>query len=157
MDIYAEERVQQSLKQEYAYIFTEKKYPGVPELKFHTIAEKAFEVEGIKIIPIRAMHHELPILGFRIKDFTYLTDINFIPEKEKEKILGSKHIAITGLRKYHHLSHFSLDESLAMLKELSPEFGYITHCSHQLGLYTEVQAELPPNIVLAYDGLKINC
>jgi phosphoribosyl 1,2-cyclic phosphate phosphodiesterase len=155
MDVYAEERVQHSLMKEFAYIFAEKKYPGVPQIKLHTISDKEFKIDNTVIIPIRAMHYRLPVLGFRIGDFTYLTDTNYISEEVKEKIIGSKYIAITGLRKQKHISHFSLAEALALLDELSPKRGYITHCSHQLGTYEEIQKELPDHMILAYDGLKI--
>ncbi len=155
MNVFAEERVQQSLKQEYSYVFASEKYPGIPQIKFRSISTKPFIAEGIQIIPIRVMHHKLPILGFRIQDFTYLTDINQIATEEIIKIKGSKHIVISGLRKEPHISHFSLSESLELLKELEPERAYITHCSHQLGLYNDVQKELPKNVILAYDTLKI--
>ena len=155
MDVYAEERVQQSLMLEFAYIFAEKKYPGIPQIKLHTITSEAFKIEDVCIIPIRLMHYQLPILGFRIGDFTYITDTNFISESEKKKIAGSKYITITGLRKEKHLSHFSLSEALQFIDEMKPEKGFITHCSHQLGLHTEVQKELPSNVFLAYDGLIV--
>ncbi len=155
VDVFAEERVQLSLKKEFAYIFAEKKYPGVPQINLNTIFNQEFFVGDISIIPIRAMHYRLPILGFRIGDFTYLTDFNYISDEEKEKIIGSKHIVVTGLRKQKHISHFTIYEAIALIEELSPMRGYITHCSHQLGLYEELQKELPKNVVLAYDGLKI--
>jgi phosphoribosyl 1,2-cyclic phosphate phosphodiesterase len=155
MDVYAEERVQHSLMKEFAYIFAEKKYPGIPQIKLHTISDKEFKIDELVIVPIRAMHYRLPVLGFRIGDFTYLTDTNYISEEAKEKIVGSKYIAVTGLRKQKHISHFSLSEALTLLDELSPKHGYITHCSHQLGTYEEIQKELPAHVMLAYDGLKI--
>jgi len=155
VDVYAEERVQLALKKEFAYIFAEKKYPGVPQINLNTITNREFYIGDISIVPIRAMHYRLPVLGFRIGDFTYITDFNYIPEEEKEKIIGSKHIVVTGLRKQKHISHFTIYEAIAFIEELSPMRGYITHCSHQLGLYQEIQKELPKNTVLAYDGLRI--
>ncbi len=155
IDVYAEERVQHSLMNEFPYIFAEKKYPGVPQVKLITITNKEFLIDGIPIIPIRTMHYQLPIFGFRIGDFTYITDTNFISEEEKKKIIGSKYIAVTGLRKQKHISHFSLNEAVSLINEFKPLCGYITHCSHQLGLHKEVQEKLPDNIILAYDGLKI--
>ena len=157
MDVYAEERVQNSLRQEFAYVFAEKKYPGVPQVSLHTIDSNPFEADGVAVVPIRAMHYRLPILGFRIGDFTYLTDINFVSVEEKKKIVGSRYIAITGLHKERHLSHFNVREAIDFLEEFEPEKGYITHCSHRLGLYKDVQPELPLNIVLAFDGLRIEC
>ena len=127
MDVYAEEVVIRSLKKEFAYVFAEKKYPGVPQIE----------------------------VGFRIGDFTYITDANYIPEQEKEKIAGTRYLVISGLRKQKHISHFSLGEAIELINEFSPKRGYITHISHQMGLYEEVSRELPPNVILAYDGLKI--
>jgi phosphoribosyl 1,2-cyclic phosphate phosphodiesterase len=156
MDVFAEERVQHAIVQEFAYIFAEHKYPGIPQVNMHVIDKHPFEVQGITIIPIRVMHMRLPILGFRIGDLTYITDANFISEEEKRKIQGSKVIIITGLRKEKHISHYSLSEAIELLEEFKPEKGYITHISHQMGFHDKVQSELPPNIALAYDNLVLN-
>lgn len=155
MDVYAEEVVIRSLKKEFAYVFAEKKYPGVPQIEVHTIGAEPFMIRNLSIIPIRAIHYQLPVLGFRIGDFTYITDANYIPEQEKEKIAGTRYLVISGLRKQKHISHFSLGEAIELINEFSPKRGYITHISHQMGLYEEVSRELPPNVILAYDGLKI--
>jgi len=155
MDVYAEERVQRSLMLEYSYIFAEEKYAGVPEVTFHTINEKPFFVDDIEIIPIRLMHNKLPILGFRIDDFAYLTDIKTIDDKEKEKLVNCRFLAVSGLRKENHIAHFSIQEAIDLINEIKPEKGFITHVSHQLGLYSEIEKELPPNIFIAYDGLTI--
>lgn len=153
MDVYAEDRVQNAIMHEFDYIFAEHKYPGIPQVNMHQIDKHLFEVQGIPIVPIRVMHMRLPILGFRIGDLTYITDANFISEEEKRKILGSKVIVITGLRKQKHISHYSLSEAVEILEEFKPDMGYITHISHQMGFHDEVQAELPSNIALAYDNL----
>ncbi|HEX2936852.1 MAG TPA: MBL fold metallo-hydrolase [Bacteroidales bacterium] len=153
MDVYAEERVQNAIMNEFDYIFAEHKYPGIPQVNMHKIDKHPFEVQGIAVVPIRVMHMRLPVLGFRIGDLTYITDANFISDEEKHKIRGSKVIIITGLRKQKHISHFSLSEAVELLEEFKPEKGYITHISHQMGFHNEVQAELPPNIALAYDNL----
>ena len=156
MDIYAEERVQKVLRREFAYIFDENKYPGVPELNIHTIDEKtSFTIGSVHITPIRAMHLHLPVLGFRVQRFAYLTDVNKISDEEKGKLYGLSCFVINGLRKEPHLSHFSLDESLALIDELKPERAYITHISHQMGFHRQVQSELPPNVFLAYDFLEL--
>ena len=156
VDVYLEERVIPAIKREFSYIFAENKYPGIPQINLNTIDNFAFEAGGIKIIPIRAFHYRLPVLGFRIKDFTYITDANYLPEEEKEKIIGSQFIVINALRKQKHISHFSLQEAVKLINEFGPRRGYITHISHQMGLHEEVQKELPPNILLAYDGLNID-
>ena len=155
MDIYAEERVQKVIRQEFAYIFAETKYPGVPELNMHTIDETPFSIERTKLTPIRAMHMNLPILGFRIGQMSYLTDANGISEREKDKLRGLDCFVVNGLRKEPHISHFTLDEALALIDDVKPSRAYITHISHQLGFHRQVQAELPPNVFLAYDGLEV--
>jgi phosphoribosyl 1,2-cyclic phosphate phosphodiesterase len=155
IDIYAEERVHWAIKQEFAYIFAEHKYPGVPQVTMHVINSNPFYIQKTEIIPIRAIHMRLPVLGFRVNDFTYITDANHISPEEKDKIKGSKIIVINGLRKQKHISHFNLEEATTLIKELNPEVGYITHISHQMGLQLTVENQLPENIHLAYDGLSI--
>ncbi len=155
MDVYSEERVFNALKHEFPYIFTENKYPGVPQLNNHIIDNEAFRIGSLEIIPVRAMHYRLPVLGFRIGDFAYLTDVNYISEEEKEKLLGVKYFVINALRKEQHISHYTLDEALKLIEELSPRRAYLTHISHQMGLHSEVQSELPSNVILASDGLTL--
>jgi phosphoribosyl 1,2-cyclic phosphate phosphodiesterase len=155
MEIYAEERVQEALKREYAYVFAEFKYPGIPEMNMHLIENKTFNINGTSIIPIRAMHYMLPILGFRIGDFTYITDANFIDNTEIEKIKGSKIVVINTLRKKKHISHFNLEEALEFLDKVKPEQGFLTHVSHLLGLHADVEKELPDYVRIAYDGMVI--
>jgi len=156
MDIYAEERVLQAIRQEFPYIFAEKKYPGIPEVILHSIDNHPFTIEGVSINPIRAMHLRLPLLGFRFGDFTYITDANYILDEEKEKIKGSQYLVINGLRKEKHVSHFALEEALELIRELNPKYAFITHISHQMGFHNEVQAELPSNVTLAFDGLVLD-
>ena len=156
MEVYAEERVQEALKREYSYIFNNNKYPGVPKLNLNTIREEAFSIKGLQIIPIRAMHYNLPILGFRIGDLSYITDANYISEEEKQKIVGSKYLIINALRTEKHISHFSLQESLELIKECAPKQSYLIHMSHKMGLHDKVNNSLPANVSLAYDGLKVS-
>ena len=155
MDIYAEERVQKILRREFAYIFAEEKYPGVPELNIHTIDETPFAIDQITVIPIRVMHLNLPVLGFRIGQLAYLTDANNISEKEKDKLRGLNCLVVNGLRLKPHLSHFTLNEALALIDDLKPKQAYITHISDQLGFHQQIQATLPLNVFLAYDGLEV--
>jgi phosphoribosyl 1,2-cyclic phosphate phosphodiesterase len=154
IDIYATERVQEALKREFSYIFAEYKYPGVPQVNLHTINNAIFEVQGVPIIPIEVLHYKLPVLGFRIGDFTYITDAKTIAPEEREKIKGSKVLVINALQRDSHISHFTLDEAVAFAQEMGAGQTYFTHISHRLGLHAEVSLELPPNIHLAYDGLK---
>jgi phosphoribosyl 1,2-cyclic phosphate phosphodiesterase len=157
MPVYAEPRVLDQLRQEYAYIFAEHKYPGVPQVKVHPILSDtdSFWVEGIEVQPIRALHYKLPVLGFRIGSFTYLTDANHLSPESLERMRGSEVIVLNALRHEKHISHFTLQEAVDILTELAPARGYLTHISHQLGRHREVEAELPPFIRLAYDGLQV--
>ena len=155
IDIYASENVQAALKREFHYIFQSEKYPGVPEINLNTIGNEPFYINHIKIIPIEVLHYKLPVLGFRINDFTYITDANYISDKEKEKVKGSKIIVLNALRKEKHISHFTLNEAIELMEELKPQKGYFTHISHQLGLSDKLENELPSFIKLSYDGLKI--
>ena len=155
MEVYASANVQDAIKKEFAYIFSDFKYPGIPEINLHLLENKPFSIEGIEIIPIKVMHYKLPVFGFRIGDFSYITDANYISDKEKEKIKNSKILVLNALRKEPHISHFTLDQAIELVNELKPEKAYFTHISHQLGLHADVEKELPENILLAYDGLKI--
>ncbi len=155
IDVYLGDNALQPVNREFCYAFDEKKYPGVPEINLHVIENNPFEINNIKIIPIEAMHYKLPVFGYRIGNFTYLTDINFISDEEKEKIKGSEVVVVNALRKRKHVSHFSLNEAVELLAEINPQKAYITHISHMMGLHDEVEKELPGFIRLAYDGLKI--
>ncbi len=155
MEVYASASVQEAIKREFAYIFSDFKYPGIPEINLHLLENKLTIIEGVPFLPISAMHHKLPVFGFRINDFTYITDVNYISEPEKEKIKGSKIIVLNALRREPHISHYTLEQAIELVKELNPEKAYFTHISHQLGLHKDVQMELPKGIELSFDGLKI--
>ena len=157
IDIYAEERVQAAIKNEYSYVFSEISYPGIPKMRLHSIPDQSFDVAGIHIIPIRVYHYRLPVYGFRIGNLAYITDANFIPDDSMKRLSGVKYLIINALRKEKHISHFSLSEAINIIKEISPERAFITHISHQMGNYFDVQKELPPGISLAYDGLSFIC
>jgi phosphoribosyl 1,2-cyclic phosphate phosphodiesterase len=157
IDIYSEERVQKAIQKEYSYVFSDIQYPGIPKMRLNLITERHFEINEIKIIPIRVFHYRLPVLGFRIGNFAYITDANYIPEESKEKLFGVKYLVINALRKEKHISHFSLREAIDFVREISPKKAFITHISHQMGYHEEVSKELPPEIMLAYDGLSVLC
>ena len=154
IDIYAKEDVCLQIKNEFSYAFAIYKYPGVPEINLH-IVDRPFEINNIKITPINVKHLHLDIFGYRIGDFTYITDANFISEKEKDKIKGSKVVVMNALRKKKHLSHYNLEEAVNLLKEINPERAYLTHISHMMGLHEKVEKELPEFIKIAYDNLSI--
>jgi len=155
IDVYADRRVQAALKREFYYIFEENKYPGIPQLTLHTIGSEPFNIGKVNFIPIEVMHHKLPVLGFRIDDFTYITDAKTVSDEEKEKIRGSKVLVINALQKQTHISHFTLDEAIAFAEDIGAEKTYFTHISHRLGKHQAVSEMLPPNIELAYDGLRL--
>lgn len=155
MDIYLTAEVEAAIRKEYHYVFDEKKYPGLPQMRFHTIVNAPFPIGTMLVKPILVQHLHMPVFGFRIGDFSYITDANSISDDEKEKVAGSEVIILNALRLEKHISHFSLDEAVALLRELHPARGYITHISHQMGLHAEVEKKLPPDIFLAYDGLQI--
>jgi phosphoribosyl 1,2-cyclic phosphate phosphodiesterase len=155
IDIYAEEDVQEAVKREYKYVF-ENKYPGIPKMRLNLIPSFGFEIRGLKIIPIRVTHKDLDIYGFRTGVFAYITDADYIPESSMEKLIGVKYLVINALRKQKHSSHFSLSEAINYIRRISPKRAYVTHISHQMGRYNEVSQELPPDIMLAYDGMTFN-
>lgn len=156
MDIYARQDVIEGIKRELFYAFEAEKYPGVPELTMHSIANEPFSVGSVIVLPVEVLHYKTLINGYRIRDFVYITDAKSITETEKNKLLGAKLIVVNALRKQPHITHFSLEEAIALIQELKPERAYLTHISHQMGLHDIVEKELPDNIHLAYDGLKIN-
>lgn len=156
MEVYANTLTQEGLKREFHYIFSENKYPGIPNINLNTITDKPFTVGDIPVIPILVFHLKMPVLAFRFGDFTYVTDANRIDESEKEKIKGSTIIVVNALRKKEHISHFNLREAIELVEELKIPKAYFTHISHQLGLHDEINNELPENIQLAFDGLKID-
>ena len=156
MEIFANELTQESLKREFYYIFTDKKYPGIPEVNLNTIGLSPFLIGDIPVIPILVWHLHMPVLGFRFGDFTYITDANRMEEAEKEKIKGSKTLVLNALRHKKHLSHFTLDEATALVQVLNVSQAYFTHISHQLGKHQEINKELPTGIELAYDGMQLS-
>jgi len=156
MDVYGEARVLRALQHTFPYIFAERKYPGIPQVNFYQIGIEPFSVEGIEIIPVRAYHYRLPVLGYRIGDFTYITDANFIAPEELEKIKGTRYFTICALRKRKHISHYSLSEALEVIKLVRPEQAYLTHVSHLMGSHTETTPELPDNVSFAWDGLSFD-
>ena len=157
VDVWCEPRVEETLRRVFDYAFAEPKYPGVPEVVLHPIrsTDEAFEVHGVRVVPVRGMHYRLPVVGFRIGEIAYLTDMNAIEPEEIEKFRGIDVLVINALRWEPHLSHFTLDEALAVIEAAGPGRAYLTHVSHQLGRYEEVSRELPEGVFLAYDGLKI--
>jgi len=153
MPLYANAMTRESIVLEFPYAFAEVKYPGIPDLELHHIDRDPFTIGDITFTPIQVWHMKMPVLGFRIGDFTYITDANRIDDDEKEKIRGSHQIVLNALRHEKHLSHFSLREAIAEVGELGIPEAWFTHISHQLGKHADIEPTLPANRHLAYDGL----
>ncbi len=157
MEIFCSERVEEALMREFYYVFESIKYPGVPSVNVNRIENNAFMLPcRERIIPVEVMHYKMPVLGFRIKDFTYITDAKTVDDSEVEKVKGSRVLVVNALRKNEHISHFNLDEALDFIEKINPEMAYLTHISHLFDSHEEIERELPKNVRVAYDGLKIN-
>lgn len=154
-DIYAEKRVQNSIKRVFDYVFEENKYPGIPQMNLHLVENKPFSLNGIEVIPVRGFHHKLPVFGFRLGTLAYLTDVNRVDPEEQQKLLGLDVLIVNALRFEKHISHFNLDEALELIDRVKPKRAYLTHVSHLMGKHEDVQRQLPTNVSLAYDGLQL--
>lgn len=153
--LYGRPTVLAQLQREFAYIFADNKYPGTPHVRLHAMTNEPFTVQGISIIPIEVMHHKLPVYGYRVRNFTYLTDLNYISDEELEKVKGTDVLVVDALQRQAHISHFTLDQAVAFAERVGAGQTYFVHISHKLGLHREVEKELPANIRLGYDGLQI--
>ncbi len=155
VDIYATKASQNVIMSDFVYAFDDNAYPGVPSFKLHTVSDKSFNIKGIDIEPLEALHLGMPVLGFRINDFAYVTDANYLPSHTLNKMLGCKVIVLNALRKEKHISHFNLAEAVQIMEFLRPEKAYFTHISHLMGFHDEINKTLPDFIELAYDQLEI--
>jgi phosphoribosyl 1,2-cyclic phosphate phosphodiesterase len=155
--IYLDKRTLASLQKRFEYVFTtENRYVGAPKVAINIVDTSSFYLDGMKVTPIEVLHGELPVTCYRFNDFAYLTDVKTISEKEKKKLKGVKILVVNALRIEEHTTHFNLQEALDLVAEIRPEKAYFSHISHRLGFHDEVQKNLPKNVFLAYDGLKIN-
>ncbi len=156
MEVFCTEAVEIALRREFHYIFSNERYPGIPSIQINRIENKAFELpNGLMLLPIEVLHYKMPVFGYRIGDFTYITDAKTISETEKQKVKGTKILIVNALHRSEHISHFNLDEALAFIAEINPEKAYLTHISHLFGKHQEIEKELPPNVFLAFDGMTI--
>ncbi|HET8572511.1 MAG TPA: MBL fold metallo-hydrolase [Edaphocola sp.] len=154
--IYANAQTEEVLRREFQYVFNGIRYPGIPQVDIVSIENKSsFQIGDLIFHPIKVLHYKLEVYGFRIGDFCYVTDVNFIRPEELAKIKGCKILVISALRKEKHISHFSLEEAIAISRLTGAGQTYLTHISHQMGLAAEVERELPTNIHLSYDGLTL--
>lgn len=156
--IYTHERVAAALKRRFDYIFAEEnRYPGAPAVEVNIIRNnQPFTIGNTSVTPIDIDHNRLQVFGFRLKDFTYLTDVKRMTSEEIEKVKGTKVLVVNALREESHHSHFNLEEALAFVAAVKPEVTYFTHISHLLGFHDEVEKKLPKNVHLAYDNLVIS-
>lgn len=151
--VYAAPSMTPRLKQEYPYIF-EGNYPGIPRIVLHEFTDAPFDVLGVEVMPVRAKHGEMEVFGFRMGDFTYLTDANSIPAASMERIRGSRHFVINAIHERPHYSHFNLKEALEVIRDIGPEHAWLTHLSHWMGRHAETASRLPVGVRIAFDGLQ---
>jgi phosphoribosyl 1,2-cyclic phosphate phosphodiesterase len=156
MQLYGNEGVEEALKREFYYAFTENPYPGVPRVIFNRIGDEQFKVGSFDLLPINVMHYKMPVKGFRVDNFAYITDANYIAPEEMAKLRGLDVIVINALRKEEHPSHFNLQQAIEIVNDIAPKRAYFTHISHLMGPHAEVESELPENIHIATDGLVLD-
>ena len=154
--VFANKVTKDQLISEFSYVFEPNGYGGAPRILLNEISGDPFYFEDLMITPVEVYHDKLLVYGYRIGDFTYITDANYIKEEEYDKIYGSKILVINALQRHTHPSHFTLGEALAQIKKINPEKAYLTHISHNMGLHDEVSRDLPENVYLAFDGLKLD-
>ncbi len=157
MEVYCTDRVEQALRREFHYIFSEDRYPGIPKVDLFRIDDEPIELRNnLTILPINVMHYKMPVKGFRFGDFTYITDAKKIVDEEIKKLIGCKTLIVNTLHRSEHLSHFNLEQALDFIRIVKPKRAYLTHISHLFGRHCDIELELPKNVFLAYDGLKLN-
>jgi phosphoribosyl 1,2-cyclic phosphate phosphodiesterase len=154
--IYAQERVIESLKIRFSYIFeTENRYAGAPKLTENIIDSTSFTLNGVKVTPLSVMHGKLPITGYRFGNLAYITDLKTMSNEEKKKLEHLEVLVVNALRISPHPTHLNLEEAIKFVNEIKPKRAYFTHISHKLGFHEEVEKTLPENIFLSYDGLEV--
>lgn len=154
IDVYANQITLDRLKLEYQYIF-DNNYPGVPQIKTHLIQEPKISINTLEIEVIEAMHGKMPVLGYKLGEFVYLTDVNYISEEEISRIKGAKILVVNAIHHKKHYSHFNLEEALDFINKVEPDSAYLIHLSHKMGKHSEIEAKLPPNVYVSFDGLKL--
>jgi len=156
MEVYCSDRVEEALRREFHYVFSDERYPGIPKVELYRIDDEPIELKNnLTLIPVNVMHYKMPVKGFRFGDFAYITDAKKIDDNEVKKVIGVKTLVINALHRSEHLSHFNLEQALDFINLVNPENAYLTHISHLFGRHQEVELELPDNVLLAYDGLTL--
>ncbi|MFY0672975.1 MAG: MBL fold metallo-hydrolase [Bacteroidia bacterium] len=154
-DLYCVKRVEDDIRHSWPYIFTPNPYPGIPSIEFKRINQAPFTIGDLNFEPLDVLHYKLPVKGFRIGDFAYITDVSHIPEETFEKLNGLDAVVLGALRRKPHISHFSLEEAKEAAQRIGAKSTYFIHMSHDMGFHNEVEDELPSDMHLSYDGLKI--
>lgn len=156
MEMYMNDITAAALRRDYGYVFEPHRYPGLPEAELHVVdGEDVFEVNGVEVMPVRAMHKDLPILGYRIGALAYITDANFIDPEELKRLRGVDTLVINALRREKHFSHFCLREALEVVEGVGPRRAFLTHMSHEMGRQEDLERELPEGVFAAYDNLTV--
>lgn len=155
MELFCSRAVEQALRREYYYVFAEDSYPGIPKVNLNRVVNEPFQLAGFTVNPILVYHYKMPVFGYRINDFVYVTDAKTIAPEEREKMKGAKVLIINALRRQEHISHLNLTEALDLIEDIQPEMTYLTHISHLFDTHKDIEAELPNNVRVAYDGLTI--
>lgn len=155
IDIYCNQLTEEGIREQYIYAFKDTDYPYLPKMNFVRIESKAFDIKGLSVLPVEVMHGTMPVKGFRLGDFTYITDAKTINKQERDKVRGTKILVVNALRQQDHYSHFTIEEALEFVADIRPQQAYFTHMSHQFGLHAEMEKVLPAHVKPAYDGLKI--
>jgi phosphoribosyl 1,2-cyclic phosphate phosphodiesterase len=155
MPLYATPDVLEQIQSEFFYAFTPQRYPGIPQLQLNAIDHKPFKIGSAVVTPLPVMHLKLPVLGFRIGNFSYITDANLIPASTYELLKGTDVLVLNALQKQQHISHFTLAEALEETKKIGAKQTFFTHMSHRMGFHKDVLKELPDSVALAHDGLSL--
>ena len=155
MPLYGSADTLAQVKTEFYYAFNAERYPGIPLLDLNEITADEFSIDGVHILPLPVTHLKMPVFGFRIGDFSYITDANYIPPDTIDKLKGTRVLVLNALQKESHLSHFTLREALDVAQTIGAEQTYFTHLSHRMGLHQAISAELPAGVALAHDGLTL--
>lgn len=155
MPVYATRETWTVLEREFYYVFNGSDYPGIPKIERHLIGGEPFSACDLDVVPIPVLHYKMPVLGFRIGDFAYVTDASVIPESSMQRLQNLEVLVLNALRKEKHISHFNLEEALAVVTALKPKTAYFTHVSHLMGKHDDVSPELPANVRFAHDGLVV--
>ena len=156
VDIYCDEATEAGIREQYSYVFKDTEYPYMPRMNFIRVENRPFKIDDLEVQPIEVMHATMPVKGYRLGHFTYITDAKTITEEERHKIRGTKVLVINALRPDAHYSHFNIDEALQLADDVKPQTTYLIHMSHQFGLHADMEKKLPKGVIPAYDGLKFS-